>query len=97
MAAPHTEWLRIQPSFERVMHAFADRGWILVDGERYGALESVPAGNEYAESAIERSAAIHPSYGVLACLQPAATAASIRSRRLLGIPPMSKTVSGITA
>ena len=41
------------------------------------------------------SAAIQASCGPLACLPPATTAASIRSRRLLGIPLSEKIVSGI--
>jgi hypothetical protein len=40
------------------------------------------------------SQAIHPSYVALACLQPAITGNSIRSRWLPEIPLMSKTVSG---
>jgi hypothetical protein len=38
----------------RLAHALRDHGRIVVDGERYGALESVPTGNEYAEPALER-------------------------------------------
>jgi hypothetical protein len=43
-----------KPSFQRFAHAFRDHSRIVVDAERYGALESVPAGNEYAEPALER-------------------------------------------
>ena len=41
------------------------------------------------------SAAIHASCGSVACLPPATTAASMRSRRAPGTPLMSKTVTGI--
>src|SRR5260370_35934843 len=41
------------------------------------------------------SAAIHASCGLRACLPPATTAASTRSRRLPGTPLTAKTVSGI--
>jgi len=41
-------------SFQRLADAFGDYSRIVVDGEGYGALESVPAGNEYAEPALER-------------------------------------------
>src|ERR1019366_988766 len=41
------------------------------------------------------SAAIHASFGPLAFLPPATTAASMGSRGLPGTPLMSKTVSGI--
>jgi hypothetical protein len=58
-------------SFQHLLHAFGDYGRIVVDGERYCALESVPGGNEYAKAAWNVSAAIHPSYGAPACLQPA--------------------------
>ena len=44
----------IKWSFQRLTHAFGNHGRIVVDGERYCALESVPAGNEYAEPALER-------------------------------------------
>jgi hypothetical protein len=41
------------------------------------------------------SASIHASCGPVACLPPATTAASTRSRRAPGTPLMSKTMSGI--
>jgi len=44
---PRARSSSIKPSFQRLAHAFGDHGRIVVDGERYGALESAPAGNEY--------------------------------------------------
>ena len=86
----------IKLSFQRLAHAFRDHGRIVVDGERYCALESVPAGNEYAGPALEWVGGDPPFVwraGVLA--------AGDYYRRLDTLaavawdPLMSKTVSGI--
>jgi hypothetical protein len=82
-------------SFQRLPHALRDHGRIVVDCERHGALKSMRARHEDADSAVNGSAAIHASSVPLAYLPPATTAASMRSRRSPGTPLMSKTVSGI--
>lgn len=79
----------------RLPHHLRDHGGIIVNFEGHGTLKSVWPGDKDAETAINGSAAIHASCGPLACLPPATTAASMRSRRLPGIPLMAKTVSGI--
>jgi hypothetical protein len=81
--------------FQRVPHALCDHGRIVVDGECHGTFEPMGTVMRTRNPPLNGSAAIHASCGPLACLPPATTAASMRSRRLPGRPLMSKTVSGI--
>ena len=81
--------------FQRLAHALREHGRIVVYLERHRPLESLGTGNQHPEPPRKGSAAIHASCGPEACLPPATTAASMRSRRWPGMPLMSKTVSGM--
>src|ERR1035441_10041453 len=54
----------------RLPHALRDHGWIVVDRERHGALESVRPRNEHAETAVEW-VTVHPRF-IRTCGAPAA-------------------------
>ena len=84
----------IKAYIQRFPYAHRNDGGIFVYRKRHRPLEAVRPVMSTRKPRLNGSA-IQASCGPAACLPPATTAASMRSRRWPGSPLMSKTVTGI--